>query len=87
MMSSTPQTLQDWVTYTKDLDRKEVGSQCKAANSMQFVRRLLAEGQDMTFIEEVLRLFVRRMTMLEVRLPMGGAFDLDDIRSRDRVAP
>jgi hypothetical protein len=77
------ETLSDWQGYVLSLSREELSAKCRGANSMQFVKAMRSEGYSLTFIESVLKLFVRRMVELEVRLPEGGAFDLREIQKTD----
>jgi len=81
-----PKTIPEWEAYIEGLDRTDLWSQCRAANSFPFTRKLQAEGMTMGQIEVVLTLFARRMIELEVKLPEGGAFDLHHLVEKDPLS-
>jgi hypothetical protein len=74
-----PVTLQEWEDYIASLSREDLWSQCRSANTMAFVRRIMAEGNSMGFVERILQLFVARMLAEDVKVPEGGAFDLHQV--------
>ena len=85
-MIGFPVSISEWEQYIDDLDRGELRNQTINVNSYPFVQSLRGESFTMDEVQQVVRLFTRRMVQLEVPLPEGGAFDLVEIAEKDPLA-
>jgi len=85
-MGNRPQTLSEWGAYIKGLSGAELRSQVVAANTIAFVRTLVAEGFSIDDMEPLMLLFVRQLRATGTGVPKGGCYDLVTMALTDPVA-
>jgi len=82
----SPVTVPEWTLYIQNLEGDDLRNQAINANSFSFVRTLMSEGFDMDGVQQVVGLFARRMVQVGMLLPSVGAFDMEELASKDALA-
>jgi len=81
-----PTSMAEWDSYVKGLAGEELFSKTIAANTQAFADSLRKDGHTMADFQRILLMFVRQCIAADVRLPLGGAFDLAAMAQQDPVA-
>jgi len=85
-MVNRPTTLNEWQEYVSTMAGAELRSQTIAANTIRFVRILLAEGFSIDDMEPLMMLFVRQLRATDTGVPHGGCYDLVTMALTDPIA-
>lgn len=81
-----PTSMTEWESYVKGLAGEELFSKTLAANTQAFADSLRKDGHTMADFQRILLMLVRQCIAADVRLPVGGAFDLAAMAQQDPIA-
>lgn len=65
----TPKTLEEWTAYVEKLSGAELRSKAMAANSLDFMRQLEAEGTPPQEVMKILKVFAKRFAATGQEVP------------------
>jgi hypothetical protein len=74
-----PKTMTEWVEYIQQIPEKDILSKAKAANSLEFLRGMGAEGMSPKDVGGIVKAFASRLVELDISLPTqydGALWDM-----------
>jgi hypothetical protein len=77
-----PLTLEEWFDYIQTIPSDQILSKAKAANSLEFLRGMGAEGMSPSSIGAIIKAFVARMVELDIAVPSrydGALWDMSEL--------
>jgi len=81
-----PTSLEEWQAYISTMAPNALLSKATAVNTQRFADTIKENGFSLSDHQKIVLMFVRRCVALDIRLPLGGAYNMIKMARVDPVA-